>query len=204
MGRLRAEDLAPLLPDTPKRDRLAQQVVGWVGEWDWAIDDSFDGSLAPWKARQASGRARDLDAALRDNLSGLLTKHLRGRTGKPLSPNEQRVWLQLVARGIRTPGVQVCDGCGEVFAYSHSDARRCRGCWTKRAPKVYPARDGGRHLSIRALRDGTYEYITACTACGAEFPTKRADAERCPQCKSPTARSRLSRGRARSRASSDQ
>lgn len=221
-GRLTVEDVAPLLPDDPgrhastdrdrdrrpdaqrkRRELLARKFIAQVGAWDWAIDDSLNESAPDWERRQASVRADELDTWLRKGMSRLLTEHLMARVGKRLERPLSTVWLQLVARGITTPGIQVCDGCSVVFDCSHGDARRCPRCWGKRAPKVYPARDGGRHISIRVLPDGSYEYMTACTDCGGEFPTKRADAERCPKCKPSTARSRLSRERARSRHASD-
>jgi hypothetical protein len=81
----------------------------------------------------------------------VLTRFLAERAGHRLDRLELGFFLHLAARLARTDrrtyvdGWQVCEWCDSVFSARQRNARRCAGCRRKRAPRLSPVREGGRH-----------------------------------------------------------
>jgi len=151
------------------------------------------------RAREAAHPLRAGDRAQRDHLEGLLQRGLADRLGRQLHGYEERIYVQLVGRGLDAGGLRVCEQCLLVFEAPRAAA--CAAC--RRSPvrpkypehlrPVLPDRAAGVRTSVRVVGNRVVgsisrtrstrqlRYIGTCQ-CGREFVAEDASRKHCRKC----------------------
>jgi hypothetical protein len=222
MGDLRAPDEAELdawlfggLPIRP--DEVRGRVRGKRAQ---SVRKLYE-SLVIWHRveRHTSG-PQEAEKTRRDigrNLERMLTQGLENRLGQKLRPSEEHVYIYLTARGVKAPGLRVCEVCLLVFGAPR--ATRCPDCrHSPPRPSLRPWHDrvqlgdraAGRwqqtqwvtnddgtasyNFSItRSRRPRVTTYSVTCADCGEQFAATSAAWRYCERCGAPNKRVRRHR-----------
>jgi ribosomal protein L37E len=161
------------------------------------------------KMRQGIGR----------NLERMLTQGLENRLGQKLYGSEEHVYVYMTARGVRAPGLRVCEVCLLVFGAPR--ATRCSDCrHSPPRPSLRPWHDhvqlgdraAGRWQQTQCVTNdnGTASfnfsvtssrgprvttYRVTCAECGKQFDATSAAWRYCESCGAPDKRVRRHRAK---------